>query len=61
MNDPKNDDIDIAWADSQDKYHWLHPAVRFCNAPRLLAIRAKHRARYLQRQREERAKRDKQR
>jgi hypothetical protein len=44
-----SDAIDIALADTIAREHWLHPAVRHRDDPRLLAIRAKNRALYLQR------------
>jgi hypothetical protein len=50
------DTIDIALADTLAGRHWLHPAEKHRGDPRLAAIRAKHRALHLQRQREERAK-----
>ena len=56
-----SDAIDIALADTVVGKHRLHPSIRFRENPRLLAIRAKHRALHLRRQRKERAKRDKQR
>jgi hypothetical protein len=57
----RRDEIDIALADTLAGKHWLHPSQRHRGDPRLAEIRAKHRQRHLQRQPEERAKRDKQR
>ena len=54
-----SDAIDISLADTIAGKYWLHPSIRFRDDPRLLAIRPKHRARYLQRQREEREEREK--
>jgi hypothetical protein len=56
--DPK-DAIDIALADTVAGRHWLHPAERLRGNLRLAAIRAMHRARYVERQRQEREERGK--
>ena len=48
--------IDIALEDTKLGRHWLHPKFTTKGDPRLEVIRAKHRARHLQRQRQERDK-----